>query len=100
MCGSKALYLLLALNCYSNSNTVIAKPGVAARFPTNPNANFINGADSSHRMLVQSSYTQVGESIIGYSTNRMIGKNGVVISDDGLIIAFSSGKNIVFQIFE
>ena len=83
-----------------DNNTAFTVAETAARFPTNPNANFSKVADSSHRMLVESSYTQVGESIIGYSTNRMIGKNGVVISDDGLIIAFSSGKNIVFQIFE
>ena len=98
MYGFKALYLLLALKYSSNSNTVIAKAEIAARFPTNPNANFISEADTSHRMLVESSYTQVGDSFHGDSGD-LIGFRGVVISDDGLIIAFSSCKYFFFTAY-
>ena len=91
MISKKALFLFLVQNCYSYYNTVVAKPEIAARFPMNPNANFSKEPDSSHRMLVETSYTQVGESINGDSSNHLIGyTGGVFISDDGLIIAFSS----------
>ena len=97
MYGSKALYLLLALNEYSSyNNTVIAKPEIAAQFSTNPNANFTSEFDISHRMIVESSYSQVGTTFYGDSTGDLLGSRVVVISDDGLIIAFSSRKYFFF----
>ena len=99
MYSLKALFLLLAFKYTTGSynNTVITKAEIAVRFPTNPNANFINGADTSHRMLVESSYSQVGSALYGNSTGDLLGLRGVVISDDGLIIAFSSCKYFLFH---
>ena len=88
----KALYLFLALKYSRNNYTVIATPELAARFPTNPYANVFDEADISHRKLAESSYSQVGSTFYGDSTGNSLGKRGVFISDDGLIIAFSSRK--------
>ena len=48
--------------------------------------------DATRSLSGSSTYAQVGQTITGDSVNDELGYNQVYISDDGLMIAYSSSK--------